>query len=161
MKVSATTIAMALSLSKVVKSASAEGAETSSTSWEGEIGFNVYTDKNCTDPLVPNTNSTAPYTQLVSSQAMGNNTLCTVASAYTVKVTIKCDTTELKGYEDYFLISYNACYDNNCRNCSDTVDSTDITLEPKTNFPYTPYSCDPYYSYMNITTGKLISISTM
>ena len=75
MKVSATTIAMALSLSKVVKSASAEGAETSSTSWEGEIGFNVYTDKNCTDPLVPNTNSTVPISVVVSLQALGNDTV--------------------------------------------------------------------------------------
>ncbi len=152
MKFSATTIAMALSFSKF-KSARAEGAETSSTSWEGEIGWNEYTDKNCTDPLVPNTNSTAPITKVLSAQALGNSTLCSTTSpAYTMKMKIKCDTTELKGYEDYFLISYIRCLDNECRNCSGTVE---FTVEPKTSFPYTPYSCDPFID-INLTTGELI-----
>ena len=147
-------MAMALSLSKTVKLASAEGAVTSSTtstSWKGEIGFNEYDDENCTDPLVPNTNSTAPLMKLVSSQALGNNTLCTTTSLYTLKLTIKCDTTGLEGYEDYFLISYNGCLDNECRNCTDTLENT---VQPKTNFPYTPYSCGPF-SDVNLTTGEL------
>jgi hypothetical protein len=166
MKFSATTIAMALSLSKVFKLAFAEtsaGAKTSSTSWEGEIGYNLFTDKNCADSLLPNTNSTAPYTQVVSSLSLGNNTLCqttTLATSvvgnmpiYTLKMTIKCDTagTGLEGYEDYFLTSYIDCFDNNCRNCTDIIG--DNTLEPKTNFPYTPYSCG-LSKIINLTTGE-------
>jgi hypothetical protein len=158
MKFSAITIAMALSLSKTVKLASAEGAVASSTSWEGEFGWNMFLDKNCTDPSAPNTNSTAPVLKVVSLQALGNSTLCTTTSAYTVKLTITCDcdTTGLKGYEDYFLVSYNACFDNKCRNCLDT-DTVD-TVEPKTNIPRTPYSCDPF-SDVNLTTGELTSNS--
>jgi hypothetical protein len=152
MKFSATTIVMALSLSKTVKLASAEGAETAIMSWEGEIGWNGYTDKNCTDPLVPNANCTAPLLKLVSAQALGNNTLCQTNSEKTLKATFKCDTTGLEGYEDYFLVSYNKCFDDKCHNCSDISEDT---LEPKTQFPYTPYSCDPL-RYVNLTTGELI-----
>jgi hypothetical protein len=154
MKFSATTIVMALSLSKTVKLASAEGAETSSISWEGEIAYNMYTDKNCTDPLVPNTNSTVPLRNFFSVKALGNNMLCLnelfplVGMNNIVKAAIKCDTTG--SYEDYFLLSYNPCFDDKCRNCSDTVQGG--TLEPKTNWFYTPYSCDPL-RYVNMTTG--------
>jgi len=154
----ATSIAMALTLSKF-KSASAEGAETSSTSWEGEVGWNMFLDKNCTDPFFPNyTNSTTPISVVVSMKALGNNMVC--MNQYQPhmnlieKITIKCDATGLKGYEDYFLLSYNTCFDNNCRNCSDTF--SDVTVEPKTNFPHYPYSCDPF-SYVNLTTGELTS----
>ena len=160
---------MALTLSKF-KSASAEGAKTSSTSWEGEIGFTQYTDENCTDPLYPNTNSTTPLMTFVSTKALGNNMVClnqyyplfgkmfgmNDSYIYKFKITIKCDTTGtgFEGYEDYFLLSYNACFDNNCHNCSETVGGG--TLEPKTNWLYTPYSCDRF-SYENETTGELTS----
>lgn len=145
MKFSAITIAMALSLSKLAcAETSAEGTKTSST----QISYNTFFDKNCTVPLSP--------TDSVSSwQALGDNLLCSnwASVGSFQKITIKCDNTELKGYEDYFLLSYKRCYDNNCRNCSDTVYHI---VEPKTSHPTTLYSCDPM-TFINIATGEQTS----
>ena len=171
MKFPATTIAMALALSKVVKLAcaetSAEGTETSSTLWEGEIGFDRFYNDSCswtdrvTYPDTP-TNATEPLERLVSLRALGNSSLCGInaggdpnlTGVGSFKIKVICNTTAigLKGYEDHFILSIRVCFDDNCLNCMD-LDLLN-QVEPMTNYPFTPYSCDPI-SEINLTTGEL------
>lgn len=153
----AAAISIKLALSKF-KLARAE-TSTSSTLWEGEIGWNMYQDSNCTDPFFPNyTSSAAPVYTSASLLALGNSSLCATQKPAAgglwqqVKLTINCDA-GLEGYEEYYLVSYNFCSDNNCQNCTEDRRNT---LEPKTNYPYTPYSCDQF-SYIDLKTGKLDS----
>jgi hypothetical protein len=162
MKFSSITIAMALSLSKTVKLASAEGIETSSTLWEGEIGFDRFYDDTCTDRVYANTtNSTEPISTLVSIRALGNSSVCSTNVGYdpnlggTFKSTVICNTTAigLKGYEDHFMLSTRVCFDSNCLNCMDVILVNEV--EPMTDYPFTPYSCSGPISDINLTTGEV------